>query len=324
MTVHPPLFIRQLDLELFGGCNYDCDMCPQKDGGREADFKKSIPFDVFKKIVDDACQYGLEAVSLHGSGEPTLYKRLPEAIAYCKSKNLKVTCFTNGYALTESLSKKIIDAGLDILRISAIGYDEESYLKWMSKPAFELVRNNARIFNQLSKGKTELHLYHLITEKSNIDYEISAYKTNWVEYTGAKSEIWLMHNWAGTYNDTPYTRINFTNNQRSCGRMFKPMLQVRAGGLDGHYGAVVACCMVLGRDSEAVLGHLDTETLDEIWHGTAYEELRRKHLEQQWNDISYCRGCDQLYDYPESLVWTNIENRLYGQSKILTDLIINK
>lgn len=324
MIENPPLLIRQLDLELFGGCNYDCDMCPQKDGGRETAFKKSLPFNIFKKIVDDACQYGLEAVSLHGSGEPTLYKKLPEAIAYCKSKNLKVTCFTNGYALTESLSRKIVDAGLDILRISAIGYDKNSYLKWMSKDAFETVRENARIFNQISQGKTELHLYHLITDNNNKEQETEEYKENWVNYTSAKSEIWLMHNWAGTYNDTPYTRINFTKNQRSCGRMFKPMLQVRAGGLDGHYGAVVACCMVLGRDSEAVLGHLDTQTIQDIWQGERYIELRTKHTEGKWNEISYCRGCDQLYDYPESLVWTNIENRLYGQSKILTDLLINK
>ena len=322
--INPPLTLRQLDLELFGGCNYDCDMCPQKDGGREADFKKSLPFDVFKKIIDDACQYDLEAVSLHGSGEPTLYKKLPEAIAYCKSKNLKVTCFTNGYALTESLSQKIIDAGLDILRISAIGYDAESYHKWMSKPAFERVRKNAKRFQELTNNKTELHFYHLVTDKTQVEKEVEAYKTNWTEYVGAKSEIWLMHNWAGTYGETPYSRINFSKNQRSCGRMFKPMLQVRSGGLDGHYGAVVACCMVLGRDSEAVLGHLDTQTIDEIWNGELYTELRNKHLSNQWNDISYCKGCDQLYDYPESLVWTNMENRIYGQSKILTDLIISK
>ena len=322
--INPPLILRQLDLELFGGCNYDCDMCPQKDSGREADFKKSLPFDVFKKIIDEACQYGLEAVSLHGSGEPTLYKKLPEAIAYCKSKNLTVTCFTNGYSLTESLSQKIIDAGLDILRISAIGYDAESYHKWMSKPAFERVRKNAKCFQKLTNHKTELHFYHLVTDKTQVEKEVEAYKTNWTEYVGAKSEIWLMHNWAGTYGKTPYSRINFSKNQRSCGRMFKPMLQVRSGGLDGHWGAVVACCMVLGRDSEAVLGHLDTQTIDEIWNGELYTELRNKHLSNQWNDISYCKGCDQLYDYPESLVWTNMENRIYGQSKTLTDLIISK
>lgn len=316
--------IKQLDLELFGGCNYDCEMCPQKDGGREADFKKSIPFDIFKKIVDDACQYGVEAVSLHGSGEPTLYKKLPDAIAYCKSKGLKVTCFTNGYSLTKTLSEQIVEAGLDLLRISAIGSTEDEYNKWMQPGAFQKVRDNAKLFAQISNGKTELHLYHLVTDLSQKDLQIEKYKQNWVNYVNTYSEIWLMHNWSGAYSDTPYSRINFANKQRSCGRMFSPILQVRAGGIGNHYGAVVACCMVLGHDSEAVLGHLDTQTIAEVWNGPEYQNLRNKHASGNWNDISYCRGCDQLYDYPESLVWTNIPDRKYGQSKMISNLIFVK
>ena len=34
--------------------------------------------------------------------------------------------------------------------------------------------------------------------------------------------------------------------------------------LDGHTVAFVACCMVLGKDSEAVLGHLDKQTIAEV------------------------------------------------------------
>lgn len=319
-----PLIIRQLDLELFGGCNYRCYMCPQKDpDGREAEFKKTLPFDVFKKIVDDALQYGLEAVSLHGSGEPLAYKKLYDAIKYCKDRGLKVTCFTNGYLLSESISQQIVDAGLDILRISAIGYDKDSYAKSMGKSAFDRVRENARNFLKISQGKTQLHLYHLIIDKDRIEDEINLYRQNWGNYVGTESEIWLMHNWAGSFNSS-YKRIGFVKDQRSCGRMFKPMLQVRAGGIGNHTGAVVACCMVLGKDSQAVLGHLDSQSIKDVWNGGLFKELRKKHSEKRWNEIEYCKGCDQLYEVPESLVWTDIENRVYGQSKILTDLIINK
>lgn len=311
--------IHQLDVELSGSCNYNCGMCPQKDNGREKEFKKALPFDLFKKIVDEACEYGLEAVSLHGSGEPTLYKKLPEAIKYCKDKNLKVVMLSNGFNLTETLSKKIIDAGLDLLRISAIGYDEESYSKWMEPGAFETVRQNALTYNRLRNANNELGLYHLILDQKNKDFEIEQYRKNWVDVVGCKSEIWMMHNWSGAY-DSPYSRINFTKQQRSCGRMFQPVLQVRAGGLGNHYGAVVACCMVLGHDSEAVLGHLDEQSIEEIWNGKLYQDLRDKHLNNQWNDISYCKNCDQLYDYPESLVWTNIPGREYGQSKTLNSI----
>ena len=46
--------IRQLDMELFGGCNYKCVMCPQgTEQGREKEFKKSLTWKNFIKIVED-------------------------------------------------------------------------------------------------------------------------------------------------------------------------------------------------------------------------------------------------------------------------------
>lgn len=312
--------IKQLDMELFGGCNYSCIMCPQATG-RESTFLKSMPYNLFVKIIDDALQYGLETISLHGSGEPTLNKNFTKCIKYVKSKNKSCYSFTNGYTLNKTLSENILDAELDVLRISAIGYDNDSYFKWMNKNAFDKILKNTEEFLNIReklKGKTELHFYHLITDKNNLEYELEMYKKNYVERLGAANhEIWLMHNWAGTYNNTPYSRQLPNFKKRSCGRPFAPILQVRAGGIDNHYGAVVACCMVLGRDSEAVLGHLDTQTIEEILNSSPYLQLRLAHIEERFDDISYCRDCDQLYDFPESLVWTNIPDRKYGVSKMI-------
>jgi len=129
-----------------------------------------------------------------------------------------------------------------------------------------------------------------------------------------------MHNWSGLYGDVPYERQGLTHApvRRTCGRPFAPTLEVRAGGPGSHTGAVVPCPFVLGRDSEAVLGTLDTHSVAEVLNGPTYEHLRQMHREGRWDEVSYCRGCDQLYDVPESLVWTNIEDRFYGQSKTST------
>jgi hypothetical protein len=43
---------------------------------------------------------------------------------------------------------------------------------------------------------------------------------------------------------------------------------------------------------------------------------RKNHIEKNFNDIEYCKNCDHLIDYPESLVWTNIADRKYGTSRI--------
>ena len=65
--------------------------------------------------------------------------------------------------------------------------------------------------------------------------------------------------------------------------------------------------MVLGQDSKAVLGHLSENTVEEIYYGDAYENLRKLHREHRFDEIDYCKNCDMLYESPESLVWSNFE-----------------
>ena len=323
MPVPENIRITQLDLELNGGCNYKCEMCPQSEG-REKDFLKKLPMDLLEKIIDEAKCYGVESVSLHGSGEPTLNANLSDAVRAVKSRNLRCIAFSNGYKLDEKLSRQLIESKIDILRISAVGSDQESYSRWMSVDAFKRVRKNVRRFIEINLeigGNSEVHLYHLITDVNNIEEEAEAYRTNWVTYTGALAEIWLMHNWSGGYG-SPYSRKELATKpeRRSCGRPFTELLQVRAGGVGDHKGGVVACCMVLGKDASAILGHLDTESIKDVVSGRAYAELRAAHREGRFDDIPYCKDCDQLIDLPTSLIWSNIPGRRYGQSKISGDL----
>lgn len=315
--------IRQIALEIYGGCNYKCPMCPQAEG-RESDFIKRMPFDVFKKVVDEGKELGVEVISLQGSGEPTIHPEMPRFAAYVKSRGIQCIALTNAFMLTPKLSRALIESGLDTLRVSAIGYDRATYAKWMSKDAFEQVRAQVVEFLRLNKelgGQTELTLYHLILDDKKDDFEVEQYRRNWIDYCGAQGEVWMMHNWGGQY-EGPYQRQGLK--KRSCGRPASPYLTVRAGGPDGRNAAVVPCCFVLGQDSKAVLGSLDTQTISEVVAGAPYQELRDKHAKGDFDSIDYCKNCDQLYDAPESLVWTNIAGKKYGQSKVLQDLDYRK
>jgi hypothetical protein len=298
-------------------------MCPQTTG-REKEFRRRLPLAVFEKVVDDAIRYGLETVSLHGSGEPTMNREMPEMVKAVKGRGLVCTSLTNGFELTEDKAEALMGAGIDLIRISAIGSDRESYRNWMGVDGYERVRDNVKRCVDLKRkmgARTEIHLYHLVTDLNDKDREVARYRVNWADFTGALSEIWLMHNWSGSL-DGPYDRSRLAGGKthRSCGRPFSPVLQVRAGGLDGHHAAVVACCMVLGKDSEAVLGHLDSQTIREVVDGEPFQALRLAHREGRFADISYCRDCDQLLDLPEALVWSNIPGRYYGASKHVSAL----
>ena len=294
-------------IEINGGCNYTCAMCPQttsegKTGARGKTWLKKMPLDLFEEAVKQcASAGGLNVVNLEGSGEATLNPDLPLYIEIVKKYNAKAYIFSNGFKMHGKFMEDCVDAGLDFYRFSIIGYNADLYLQWMNSTNFEKVVDNLHRMQQyvLDTGAdTEVATYHLVLDNNNIEHEVSEYRKI-VESAGVHTEIWKMHNWSGIYNPE-YER---SGKIKTCGRPFSPDIVIRAGGTDGKAGAVHPCCQVLGRDDEAVLGHFSENTVEEIMTGKLYEQLREQHRTGNYPD--FCKDCDFLIDDPETLVYTN-------------------
>lgn len=311
--------IKQINLEMAGGCNLKCPMCPQS-FGREKDFLKRLPLEEFRKIIDQAIPLGLKYVNLSGSGEPLLHTGLEDAIAYLAERNLTSMIYTNGTRLTPERFESLCRAGLSVCKVSCQGWDRESYAKWMSMDAFDQVREHLKTCVALLKEKgyaTYLQTNHLIHDYAQLEYQKQQYLKNWVEYLGVEAEIWLEHNWSGQYKEAiPRDGIFRGRVRRSCGRPMGSVIEIRAGGLEGKYGAVVPCPFVLGQDSKAVMGHTSETPLMDIVNGESMKALRAAHLRGDFDAFDYCSNCDQLYEVREALVWTNIPGRTYGPSRI--------
>ena len=310
--------IRQMNIEMMGGCNLKCPMCPQS-FGREPSFRKRMPLEEFKKIIDQAIPMGLKSVNLSGSGEPLLHTGLEEAIGYLAERGLTSVIYTNGTRLNLERFESLCQAGLSICKVSCQGWDRESYAKWMSVDAFDRVRESLKACVAMLKEKpykTQLCTIHLIHHYSQLEYEKRMYLASWVEYLGVQADIWLEHNWAGQHEGgVPRTEIYRQRQRRSCGRPFAPEVEIRAGGLGNKYGAVVPCPFVLGQDSKAVMGHTQDTPLMDVVNGKPMQALRAAHLRGDFDSVDYCKNCDQLYEVQEALVWTNIPGRAYGMTR---------
>ncbi len=308
MNTRSNVQIKRIVMEVFGSCNYKCKMCPQSNPGRDKSFRKKMPLEIFEKILDDIVpEYGTPAVNLEGSGEPTLVSNLAEYVSAVKSRGLTCLMFSNGVNLTGKFMENIIERGIDVIRISMIGYNREKYHEWMGIDNFDHVLANiieTRDYIKSSKSSCQLMTYHLITNNNDIVSEIDEYKQNIIKPARLQSYIWKMHNWSGNYNN-PNPRA--MHEKRSCGRPFAPELTVRAGGENGRYGAVTPCCQTLGPPNElkSILGHFDTQSFEEIYFGKKYTALREAHKAKAFDRIEYCRNCDFLDGDPEVLVWSN-------------------
>jgi uncharacterized Fe-S cluster-containing radical SAM superfamily protein len=310
-------------IEINGGCNYTCQMCPQttedgKTGARGKDWTGKMSLVDFESYVEQCAEVGLNVVNLDGSGEATIMRNLPEYIRIVKKYDAKPVIFSNGYRMSGNFMEECVDAGLGFFRFSIVGYDYDTYSKWMNSSHFYRVITNLHDMKRYvtkSKADTTVGTYHLILDNANVDFEMAQYK-NIVKSANCVTEIWKMHNWSGVY-DPEYEREGA---KKTCGRPFSPDIVIRAGGLDGETGAVHPCCQVLGRDSEATLGHGSTTSLKDIWHGEAYNTLRKQHEMGEYPD--FCQSCDFLIDDPETLIYTNHDRtdyKMYGTSFDLND-----
>ena len=67
------LKLQRIVMEVFGGCNYTCQMCPQSNPGRGKSFTRKMSLIEFERILDSIIpKYGNPIINLEGSGEPTM------------------------------------------------------------------------------------------------------------------------------------------------------------------------------------------------------------------------------------------------------------
>lgn len=298
------MYLKRIVTEVFGGCNYACEMCPQSTPGRDREFLKTLPFDLYKKILDQV--EGSPTVLLSGSGEATLHKDLPRYVEEAARRGMLPIIYTNGLLVKGQRMRDLFDAGLHLCRFSVIGYNKQTYAKSMAIDAWDEIFEN--VYNALAYAPNHVSSYHLILDNNHVNFETQQYLQNFVNPLNIKCEIWKQHNWSGNLKG-----VNRQGVVSKCGKPFAPELTIRAGGIGDHRGAVVSCCQTLGPPNEipSVLGHADTQSLEDIVNSLPMQNLREAHNTGDWTLAPYCKDCDFRLHDPEVLVYSNNNNKLY-------------
>src|SRR5262249_19229652 len=117
-------------------CNATCIMCPRDlhKNGREHGV---MDLELFKKSIDEVVPLGARRIVLTVFGEPLMDTTLADKIAYAKSMGLNTYIISNGSLLNRTKSEKLIDAGLDEIRVSFYGMRPETYNAVMDKLDYE-------------------------------------------------------------------------------------------------------------------------------------------------------------------------------------------
>lgn len=253
-------FPLSLDISLTNLCNRHCSPCPYH--GDNPIFKQdpcSMNFHLYRKIIDEGAEKGLESIKINYDGEPLLYKRIVDAVKYAKDSGIRdIRINTNGDCLDKEMSMKLLDAGLTTLILSDYG----DHIQLLNGIVFSVVR-------------------------LNYDCEFHVNKTN-------RPEIWRP---ISERVDPPiyYDFSNMIDNiQASDFKCTYPWLRM----LVLADGTCMACsCGSITTDQ--ILGNVLNQSIAEMWHSKKMRQLRFCHDNGFSHHISFCRKCGIRNDYIE-------------------------
>jgi MoaA/NifB/PqqE/SkfB family radical SAM enzyme len=136
-----------LYLETTNRCNLLCTTCPRTFEALEP--PADMSWDLFTHIVEQFPR--IARVVLHGVGEPMMVPALPRMIRYLKDRGAYVLFNTNGTLLSRRKGQKLIDSGLDELRVSLDAAEPEAFKLVRGRDMFDRIVRNVRAFRAMQR-----------------------------------------------------------------------------------------------------------------------------------------------------------------------------
>jgi radical SAM protein with 4Fe4S-binding SPASM domain len=274
---YPPYVL----IEPVSTCNLRCPFCFQTDTSfTKKPFMGIMKFELFKKIIDEADELGVGAITIASRGEPTLHKQLGEMFEYIGDKKniFDVKTNTNATFLTEKLCHKMLSNNLTQIVISADHYIKQDYERLRLGANFEkILKNVDMLYNIREKyypeAMTEIRVSGVDSDK-NLDRD--KFHEFWIQRSDHVTAGFPLERW-NTYKNNPHQKIN-----DACENLWDRMyiwFDGKANPCDQDYKSYLS------------YGDFNDQSIKEIWKSKIISNIRNSHLNNKRNCINPCDRC---------------------------------
>lgn len=313
-------FPMMLVLSFVYPCNAECPHCPYTNSNIR-DTYKDVPYmpeAVFKKIADEAGQYGAY-LRISGGGEPMLHPKSVKLLTYAKQVGCKIGLITNGSAFTEKKSIALLEAGVDMVEFSVDARDADTYavvrkgLKWD-----RLLRNARRMIEIRNRIGSTSKIVASGVNQQGVDIE--AVEKFWREDVGVDNFIkrkfltWGSNttlDGSRSADPTPY----LDTENVPCPFIFERL------NIDSR-GNVMVCGYDIAANTS--MGMVTEKSIKDIWHGEGFKYYRDMHLANRGGEISMCAACpDWKYRSWHHNYWKVVKGAEQQRAETLQRLGVN-
>lgn len=268
----------QLNIEVTSICNAQCIMCPRHEMDRPMEL---MPFDLFRKVVDDGARLGVKRYALNGYGELfTARKDYRTYVNYVADNvpGARIIINSNGSLLDEEAARFLIDKKVDSLNVDIDGATKETFEKVRLNLRYDVVVKNVKRLLELRKelgSKLPKVRVGMIRQPAN-EHEVDQFLAQWRGVADFVSEG-LMVNRGGSIAVDHAPDVD-----RPCWLIWSEF-DVWSNG------DVVLCCD--DWNCAEVMGSLKTQTIREVWQGEKFRRYRELHRKGRGGEISLCGQC---------------------------------
>jgi molybdenum cofactor biosynthesis enzyme MoaA len=275
----PPSTIYQITFRAADGCNLRCKTCHFSLDYRKG--QKTLLMD--PELVRDVVETTKGSVNLMGfsaSGEPLINPGIDKMVGYASSAGIRTKVGTNVMLLTPDMSKRLLDAGLSVLKVSIDGATKETYETVRVGASFEKLRDHLEEFRRLRDkmgAKTKIFINTVITNDNH--FEVEMVKEVFA-HIGDKFSAKPLTNFGIMQAMCEYSPTTLT--EQKCSQLVKRMTILTDG-------RATICCG--DNQNIGVVGNVKETSALEVWNSDLYNKWRGYHRTGQTQHIPLCKDC---------------------------------
>lgn len=292
-----------ITIEPTNACNLECPVCETGAGilGRTTEH---MSLDQFRQIIDKVGAH-TNTLMFYFMGEPFLNKHAYEMIRYAKDAGIPFieTC-TNGDFVN---AEKLVASGLDRVSFQIGGITQETHEVYRVRGQLDRTLANLRETIRLrnASGSALKIEVGFILMKHN-EHEVDAFRRLVAEFGGDEATVIdpCVRTMAQGEQFLPLNKVHWVYDEAGFARGILRPKSVPDNVCPWIYyslaihvnGNVVPCC----RDprGDEVMGNIFEQSLDEIWNGERFRDLRVR-IQRDQGSVGICRLCS---GYPASKV----------------------
>lgn len=288
-------------------CNFKCQFCPTglpdllKQVGRPTG---RMDYRLFEKILGDLSAFPVKPKVLHlyKDGEPLLHPEFGRMAKAARATSVaeKINLTTNAAALTPAKAADILDAEIDLVRVSVEHVTDEGYkaVTQTFNKYRKIVENVATLHRERDRRGSRTQIWVKILKLNLSDAEIEKFGR---DFAGHCDECLIMTpmGWSRTdlYDFTLGSNPTTGDNGETPLRRERIACPYPFYSLAVNFdGTVSVCCADWSHGT--VVGDARMESLVDIWSGPALRMLRRKHLAGLRSENSACAHCQTIQGLP--------------------------